>query len=123
MKNKESRCPKCDAGLDAKEFSISKCRRCGGITKSSFKRPKGGWKLFVSQSQGHPEIIIRGDKAGLQFLAQCCLSVIGRKDASNHILIEPLMYNASRGSVPITICFDEDGENKLEPAATGRAAK
>lgn len=87
------------------------------------KKTRRGWKLSVSLSPDHREVRIDGDKAGLEFFAKCCLSVIGRKDASNHILIEPLMYNASKGSIPVTISFDEDLKNELEPAATGRAAK
>jgi hypothetical protein len=97
---------------------LEKCGQCGGVKAALFKRPKAGWKLQVSSGKRSGEIRIVGDRAGLEFLAQCCLSVIGRKDASNHVLIDPLMYNASKGSIPISLCFDEDVD--VEFAATGR---
>ena len=84
------------------------------------RKTRQGWKLSISISGDHREVRIDGDKAGLEFLAKCCLSVIGRKDASNHILIDPLMYNASNGSVPLTLSFDERRNAELERAATGR---
>ncbi len=54
------------------------------------------------------EIWIRGDKQGLQYLADCCMRIIGKKDPSAHFHLMPGMNNLMVGSVKTVIEYMED---------------
>jgi hypothetical protein len=56
------------------------------------------------------EIWIRGDKEGLQSLADCCTRIIGKKDPSGHIHLMPEMNNLMEGSVKTVIEYMENPE-------------
>lgn len=79
-----------------------------------------GWKLTATLSEESDEIRIIGDRAGLEHLAACCLSIIGKEDAGGHIHLDPVMYNLSEGSVPILLQYDADRGGKIPRAATGK---
>ncbi len=54
------------------------------------------------------EIRIRGDKQGLQYLADCCTRIIGKKDPAGHFHLMPEMNNLMEGSVKTVIEYMED---------------
>jgi hypothetical protein len=56
------------------------------------------------------ELWIRGDKAGLQYLADCCTRIIGKKDPSGHFHLEPEMNNLMDGSLKTVIEYMENPE-------------
>ena len=56
------------------------------------------------------EIRIRGDKEGLQYLADCCTRIIGKKDLSGHFHLMPEMNNLMEGSVKTLIEYMENPE-------------
>ena len=56
------------------------------------------------------EIWIRGDKEGLQYLADCCTRIIGNKDPSGHFHLMPEMNNLMEGSVKTVIGYMENPE-------------
>jgi hypothetical protein len=56
------------------------------------------------------ELWIRGDKAGLQYLADCCTKIIGKKDPSGHFHLMPEMNNLMAGSLKTVIEYMEDPE-------------
>lgn len=58
----------------------------------------------------HNEIWIRGDKNGLQYLADCCTRIIGKKDPSGHFHLEPEMNNLMEGSIKTVIEYMENPE-------------
>ena len=72
---------------------------------------KSGWKLKVSYDDKEKELWVRGNKEGLEFLANCCLGVIGKTDPSGHIHLEWQMNNLMEGSVPIRLEFSENPED------------
>ena len=83
-----------------------------------FRRPRHGWRLKILLNNAEDGITISGDKAGLEYLASCCLAIIGRTGPSGHFHIEPLMYTASAGSLPMLLEFTDD--KRIAYAATGR---
>jgi hypothetical protein len=54
------------------------------------------------------EIRIAGDKKGLQYLADCCTRIIGKKDPSAHFHLMPEMNNLMECSVKTVIEYMED---------------
>jgi len=66
---------------------------------------KSDFQLSITKPED--EVIIQGNRAGLEFLADVCRKVIGKTDPSGHIHISPEMGNTSPGSIPIRIEFTE----------------
>ncbi len=66
---------------------------------------KSDFQLSITKPED--EVVIQGNRAGLEFLADVCRKVIGKPDPSGHIHIRPEMGNASSGSIPIKIEFME----------------
>ena len=56
------------------------------------------------------EIWIRGDEQGLKYLAECCTSIIGKKDPSGHWHLQQEMNNLMNGSIKTRIEYMEDPE-------------
>ena len=58
----------------------------------------------------HAEIWIRGDKNGLQYLADFCTRITGKKDPSGHFHLQPEMNNLMEGSINTIIEYMESPE-------------
>lgn len=54
------------------------------------------------------EVRIRGNEEGLRYLADCCISVIGKIDASGHFHLMPEMKNLMGGSIKTVIEYSQD---------------
>ncbi len=65
-------------------------------------------RLKITYDKG--EIWIRGDKEGLQYLADCCTRIIGKKDPSGHFHLMPDMNNLMEGSAKTVIEYMEHPE-------------
>ena len=72
---------------------------------------KKGWKLKATFNKKENEIWIRGNSEGLEFLSNCCLSIINKKDPSGHIHLEWQMGNLLEDSVAIRLEFSDDNKD------------
>ena len=90
--------------------------------RSNSRRSKGGWKLQITLNKKKNEILILGDRAGLEYLAGCCLGVIGKTGANGHIMLDSLMYNLSSGSTPaLSSNIPMIRRGRIACAATGKS--
>ena len=64
-------------------------------------RTAGRGRLKVAIRDG--EVVIRGDRAGLESLARACLSIIGKHDPGGHYHFEWQMNNLLEGSDPMVV--------------------
>lgn len=67
-------------------------------------------RLEVTMSS-EDEVWIRGDKAGLEYLADWCHRIIGKSDPSGHIHFQWQMNNLLEGSLAIRLEFFDDDED------------
>ena len=92
-------------------YQLVKCRSCGTVSTESFGKLSKGWKLKITADRETGEIWIRGNKAGLEFLANCCLRIIGKTDPSGHILLEWQMCNLLEGSTETRLEYSDSEED------------
>ena len=72
-----------------------------------------GARLKITLEDG--EVVIRGDKGGLEYVANVCQRVIGKHDPSGHVHLEWHMNNLCEGSVPAVVQYtDDDEDDKVE---------
>lgn len=71
-----------------------------------------GYKLKISIDDNSKELIIRGNKMGLEYLSECCLSVIGKEGtpADHYHLLEGF-ENLAAGSIPTIVCYSDNDED------------
>ena len=82
---------------------------CGAVLKENFgKRLPRGWKLKIHYNEEKSEVSIVGNRAGLEFLANCCLAIIGRQSLSDHMLLQWQMNNLLEGSTETYLKFSKD---------------
>lgn len=116
------KCSECGSH-NVKTYVFVKCMNCKTVHKDFFIHPKQGWKLKSAYNKEHNEILIEGDRAGLEHLAATCLHIIGNTDPSGHIHYDPqpIGYTLSLGSISTTIAYTEDKKGELDFVATGKA--
>ena len=68
-------------------------------------------RLKITYDEPNSEITIRGNKNGLEYLASCCLSIIGKTDNSAHIHLQWQMNNLNEGSIETVLVFSDDAED------------
>ena len=102
-----------------KTYKVVKCKKCHAIVQGFFKRPAKGWRLRIRYDKAKQEIEVIGDQAGLEYLAEACLGIIGHKDPSGHLHLEHIMYNLSRGSTNTLLQFLTK-QKDVQYAATGK---
>jgi hypothetical protein len=71
----------------------------------------GDAKLKITYDKANQEIWIRGDKRGLEFLADCCNRVIGKTNPSGHIHLQWQMNNLEKGSVSTRLEYSDTIED------------
>ncbi|MBI5624772.1 MAG: hypothetical protein HY924_13415 [Elusimicrobia bacterium] len=76
--------------------------------------------MRISYSEDKREITIAGNRAGLEFLASQCLSLIEKRGPGGHIHLESIMYNLSAGSTSTILEYDSDLKNLIPFVATGK---
>ena len=106
------KCKKCNSPTHTYKFV--KCLNCGMVIENFFKGfspDHKGWKLKITIEPKEDEIWIRGNKGGLEYLASCCLSVIGKTDPSGHILLQWQMNNLLEESKETRLEFSDDEED------------
>jgi len=64
-------------------------------------------KLKITYNEKKKEVCIIGNKYGLEYLANCCLSVIGKTDPAGHFHLMPQMNNLSKGSLNTIIEYSK----------------
>ena len=92
-------------------YELIKCKTCGKIIKDFAEGLKKGWRLKILYNKKEGEICIRGNKSGLEFLASCCLHIIGKNDPSGHIHLQWQMNNLEEGSTETVLVFSEEPED------------
>jgi len=65
-------------------------------------------KLKITYNKENKEILIKGNKDGLEFLSDCCLRIIGKSDPSGHIHLMPEMNNLIKGSINVIIEYTDN---------------
>ncbi|MDD5518961.1 MAG: hypothetical protein PHV98_06395 [Candidatus Omnitrophica bacterium] len=106
----KKKCIKC-GGVNIKEYIFLKCNDCGYVVKDFFVDPKKNKKLKISYNKEDGKILIIGNKEGLEYLATCCLSVIGKNDPSGHVHLQWQMSNVEKSSVETTLEYSDDSED------------
>jgi ribosomal protein S27AE len=95
-------------------YKMIKCDKCGYVGEDFFKKElKKEWKLKITYDDKKKEIWIKGNKNGLEFLASCCLSIIGKIDPSGHIHLQWQMNNLMEGSVETRLEYSDDPEDYI----------
>lgn len=74
-------------------------------------RKKPGYCLRVFLDEKTQEVNIEGNKAGLEYLAAVCLSVIGQPPGPNHWHLGEAFGTLEKQSLDLIICYREE----LEP--------
>ncbi|MFA5144012.1 MAG: hypothetical protein WC522_07615 [Candidatus Omnitrophota bacterium] len=107
---------KCSCGSkDVFAYELVKCKKCGKVIKDFSEGLKKGWKLKITYNEDKSgEIWIRGNKSGLEFLASCCLAIIGKNDPSGHIHLQWQMNNLLPGSTETLLEYSDYAENYQE---------
>ena len=105
----DERCPKCGGSVCCYQFV--RCERCGTILKDLFRKSEEPRRLKITLDKESGEIWIRGNKAGLEYLASGCLKIIGKTDPSGHILLQWQMNNLLEGSTETRLEFTDDEED------------
>ena len=102
-------CKRCKRKNPVIAYSLVKCAQCGGVIEENFgnKLPKG-WKLKIMYKPERPEITVIGNQAGLEYLANLCLSIINRRDLWDHVLLQWQMNNLLKGSTETYLKFSDD---------------
>ncbi|MFH1228484.1 MAG: hypothetical protein V1701_11370 [Planctomycetota bacterium] len=66
------------------------------------------YKLKISIDKNSKELIIRGNKKGLEYLSGCCLSVIGKEGTpADHYHLMEGFENLAPSSIPTVICYSD----------------
>ena len=60
------------------------------------------------------EVVVRGDRAGLEMLSQACLSVIGKYNPGGHEHFEWQNDRLLGGSVPLLVVYSDADEDFAE---------
>ena len=68
-------------------------------------------KLKITRKDENGEILILGNRKGLEFLSDCCIRVIGKNDPSGHFHLMSQMNNAIEGSTPTIIKYSDRDED------------
>jgi len=103
---------KCSCGSqDIIRYEFIKCRKCGKVIKDFSEKLKKGWKLKISYNEADSDISIVGNKDGLEFLASCCLHIIGKTDPSGHVHLQWQMNNLLEGSTETLLEYSDDPKN------------
>lgn len=103
------KCIECGSENNMK-YEIIKCKDCGYILKDFISSLEDG-RIKIRFDKDKKEILVMGDKKGLEFLASCCLSIIGRNTPAGHIHLMKDMNNLKKGSVNTVIIFSDDPED------------
>lgn len=93
------------------EFHVVKCLNCGyskGLKNGKFPP---GWKLKIVYDKNNDEITILGNAAGLEFLADTCLRIIGKTDPGGHMHLQWEMNNLLEGSTSTLVEFSDTNEH------------
>lgn len=105
---------RCNCGSkDVTKYELIKCNQCGHVIKDFPEHLKKERKLKITYEADEGEIWIRGNKAGLEFLASCCLSIIGKTDPAGHIHLQWQMNNLSEGSTETRLEFSDDQKDYI----------
>jgi len=86
-----------------------KCPKCKNTDVDYINKKR--WLLKIIYNPKDDRILLLGDKAGLEFLSNCCLSVIGKHDPSGHIHLEWQNNNLVEGSTETILEFSNDPDN------------
>lgn len=103
------RCKSCNS-TDIVNYYFTKCKTCGK-TYANFGKFSKEAKLKIIYNSGQDKIYISGNKEGLEFLADCCLSVIGKSDPAGHIHLEWQMNNLLAPSTETILEFSDKPED------------
>ena len=68
-------------------------------------------RLKITYDEKQKEIVILGDKNGLEFLSDCCLRIIRKTDPSGHLHFMSEMNNVTKGSASMIIEYSDDPED------------
>lgn len=68
------------------------------------------YKLKIVLDKKTNELIIIGDKQGLEYVSECCLNAIGHEDPSGHYHLIPEFENVTPDSVPTIIVYSDHDE-------------
>lgn len=91
-------------------YSITKCNKCGDMQGGNFGISNKKTKLKVIYNEEQDKVHIIGNKEGLEFLANCCLRIIGKKSPSGHIHLEWQMNNLLIDSTETILEFSDTPE-------------
>ena len=80
------------------------------IVSTKGPRKKPGHRLRVSLDEKTREIEIEGNKAGLEYLAAVCLSMLGQPPGPNHWHFGEAFATLDEKSLDLIICYREDLE-------------
>lgn len=103
------KCEKCNG--DVQIYKFEKCSQCGTVHHNFKIAPIHARKLKITIDKETKEVWIKGDKSGLEYLADCCLRIIGKKDPSGHILLQWQMNTLMEGSVESRLEYSDDPED------------
>lgn len=73
------------------------------------KKPDHRLRVFSEEHGG--EVIIEGNRAGLEYLAAVCLGVIGQPAGANHWHLGEAFETLTPQSLDLLICYQEESEN------------
>ncbi|MEW6026591.1 MAG: hypothetical protein AB1599_04790 [Planctomycetota bacterium] len=74
-----------------------------------------GYKLKIVLDKKSNEIVIMGNKNGLEYLANCCTRIIGKTDPSGHMHFMEGFENLAPDSIPAVVCYsDNDDDYKIK---------
>jgi hypothetical protein len=79
--------------------------------KAKEPRKKPGHRLRVFFDEKTGEINMEGNRAGLEYLAEVCRSVIGQSPGPNHWHLSEAFDTLDQPSLDVTVCYRGD----LEP--------
>jgi len=92
---------------DLIKYEFFKCKKCGRVIKDFSDGLTKNWKLKITYNEKEGDILITGNKIGLEFLASCCLRIIGKNDPSGHIHLQWQMNNLIDGSTETVLEYSD----------------
>ncbi len=69
------------------------------------------YKLKIVLDKKTNEIVIMGDKRGLEYVSECCLNVIGKEDPSGHYHLMPQFENVTANSIPTVLIYSDNADD------------
>lgn len=82
------------------------------------------YKLKITFNNKDPnQITIAGNKKGLEYLANCCLSIIGKEGPGGHFHLNKEDGNLLPGSIPTVLIYSDNNEKPKQPEHWDRTNK